>query len=150
MSVPGRATPASEQQHISAGRAIRLKIDEHQSSPDEPLAGDLTQPDLTTSPLRADGQAPAMGFMFMFKQPQETAAPVNFTPAVATVPATGFTVNVWVRNPTTGRWGSSAQFSVPYDAWFSTFDTNGGDLYWQIAFASVASGNYIDVEVVEL
>lgn len=79
-----------------------------------------TAPHITLSPTAPSAQ-PTTGFLFMLKAP--TAGP-----------ATGpFTVTPWVRDPTTGFWGSGlANTGVSYGDLFSCFDVDAADLYWQV------------------
>jgi hypothetical protein len=143
-----------DDQRQSAGHVQRLLVTNALSSPpnvhvDEPRS--YTDPDVVTSPLRADGQAPATGLSFMF-----TSDGVSDDTAGLEATTAGFTVTVWIRNPITGHWGKTAPISLRLNEWAVTFDTNGGDLYFQFDPLSFLNGDlggmhaYLDVHVVEL
>jgi hypothetical protein len=154
------STESVEQQRSSAGRVERIPVSDglyrqllggpadppsHNAAPSS-----TTDPDIVTSPLRADGLAPCTGLMFMIGVGDTPFTPVN--------PA-GFVVTVWIRNPITRTWGDSTPIQVPVNRWVKTFDFNGGDLYFQFAPADftprvglgAAGVSYqVDVHLVEL
>jgi hypothetical protein len=153
-----------EQQRASAGRVFKVLTATHANPPTDPTwvpavgltpasTTPATTPDVTTSPLRADGSAPCSGLMFMLKNPSIGV----FYGALPEAPE-GFIVTVYVRNPVTDQWGSTGEIQIPYDEWWRTFDFNGGDLYFQIGGVAVppvgAVGinrpSAVDVHLVEL
>jgi len=154
-----------DQQHSSAGRAIGIRVSgntapaptlDHAKPPtDLSVSSDggagATEPDIVTSPLRADGQAPCTGFMLMLKS---VGGLVLGFPALVPATAAGFTMTIWVRNPVTRQWGKTASFSILYDTWMRSFDFNGGDLYFQVDVASTTLAanafGFMDIHVVEL
>jgi hypothetical protein len=148
--------PIEEQQHTSAGRTIRLDVDPHAVAPVDPIvlgtAGPVIQagtpPDFVTSPMRADGLTPTSGVMFTLKSP---ANGIPGQPAAEAIDPAGFLVTVWVRDSVTRNWAATSQIQVPYDEWVSSFDFNGGDLYFQLGGVdNTGVGAIIDIIVVEL
>lgn len=131
-------TAKTEQQATSAGRAVRIQTATHAAAPTDGAGG--TSPDIVTSPVTPGG-LPMTGLMLLLKAPTFGAA--------ATSVAAGFQVVIWIRNPITYQWGATAQFQTPVDTWFSTFDFDGGELYFQIVAASVTGAGGIDISVVE-
>jgi hypothetical protein len=158
------STPSVEQQRSSAGRTERIHILENDAVPqasqhlnppvNPPGTGlaPMTDPDMATSPMRADGLAPTTGLAIAIHKP---LAAVHGTTGLEPTTAAGFTLTVWVRDPVTRWWAKTTPFSIPYGQWFRTFDLNGGDLYFQFdvsTFAAAGPGmtGAIDVTVVEL
>jgi hypothetical protein len=148
------ATPPLEHGHTSAGRILRFNMSDHQLPPVNPVvastAGPVisalpTRPDIVTSPLRADGQTPTTGLMFMLTALVGAGSESSAEPT----DPDGFIVTVWVRNPVNAQWGDTQAIQVPFGEWVRTFDFNGGDLYFQFAGFDDAS-NFLDLHLVEL
>jgi hypothetical protein len=59
-------------------------------------------------------------------------------------------VNVWIRDPSTRRWGLALTTQVPLRKWFTTHDFNGGDLYFQITGSADDANSRAVVHLVEL
>jgi hypothetical protein len=123
---------ATEKQHTSTARPVLIIFHTHANPPadDTPDGGEdpSTEPDISTSPLRADGLDVAKGFAFMI-----TSGPTSNTLAAPPAAPAGYTVKVWIREPVTRRWGLALSDSVPLRKWVSTHLFNGGDLYFQIS-----------------
>jgi hypothetical protein len=132
------STDSFDQQRTSAGRVTRIQSAFHH----DPPAAD-TEPDVVTSPVRADGLLPTTGIMVCLKLP-------TLAPAAAPATTDGFDVTIWIRNPATLQWGDTVTFQTPGDQWLRTFDFNGGDLYFQIDQATIDTDGAMDWQVVEL
>jgi len=130
----------ADPEQLSAGHAIRITTAGHAAAPTDGSAG--TAPDYVSSPATPDGE-PTDAIMVALKSP---TAPAATTPATAL--SGGFTVTVWMRNPVTRQWGSTAAFSAAYDQWFVTGDIRGGELYFQIANVNAAGS--IDINILEV
>jgi hypothetical protein len=148
------STQPIEHQHTSAGRVIRLNMGLHEFAPVDPIVATTggpvvsaspTEPDIVTSPLRADGLVPTSGVMFLFKELVGAGSDGSAEPN----DPSGFLVTVWVRNPVNSQWGNTDPLRVPFNQWIRTFDFNGGDIYFQITDFDDAD-NFLDVHVVEL
>lgn len=127
----------TQQADLTTGRQFAITASARAAAP----TNKVTAPDFIMGPTSATGLK-TTGVMFMLQAPTAGAA-------VATVPATGFDVTLWIQNPVTGSWGSSETVSVPYAAMFSTFDFDAAALYVQIGAASVAVDGVIYVEMME-
>lgn len=67
----------------------------------------------------------------------------------ATAISAGFTVTLWLLNPVTLAWFSSASSSIPFGQAWVTFDFNASFLFFQIAAASVSVAGDVDFHVWE-
>jgi hypothetical protein len=122
-----------DRSNASGARMVYLRIEDHASPPYPdgtsttlPDLAQSTEPDVVTSPLRADGLGPCTGIMWMLQPP-----PTGYTAAQPVDPA-GFAVTVYLQDPVSRRWGRAGQVTAAYGVWYRTFDCNGGPLYWLI------------------
>lgn len=123
----------SDQADVSRGRVLRLSTAAVTAAPTD----GTTDPAMVMSSRTPTGLE-TTGLWIGLKAP---------TAGSATAGAGGFTVTVYVRNPTTGAWFSCSSTSMAYGQAFVTFDFNASELYFQITNVAVA-GN-VDVHVWE-
>jgi hypothetical protein len=147
---------ATEKQHTSAARPVLIVFHSHADppnddtpdgggDPDDSSSPPPTDPDISTSPMRADGLAEATGFAFMLQ-----SGPSSDTLAAPPSAPAGYVVKVWIRDPVTRRWGLALSTQIPLRKWFSTHDYNGGDLYFQITGSTDDTNSRAVVHLVEL
>lgn len=129
----------------SRAKTFRIHTSNHAAAPVDGAIGATpapTEPDIVTGLHLPGTRIETRGVMFMFK------APTDATVAVAI--AAGFTVTPWVRDPGTREWADSASVSVPFNRWIVSNDFNGGELFFQIAAASVVTPGAINVRIREV
>jgi len=108
------------------------------TAPVDGLGTTGTVPDVAMSPFTAS-KMPTTGLALMLH------APVSNTPATPNVG--GFTVQVWLRDPHTGFWGSFASVTIDYRQTFVTFDIDAGELFFEVTGVAVAGT--IDIGIAE-
>lgn len=124
----------ADEEITSAARLVRVQTATHLVAP----VDGTTVPDVVTSPVNVAG-APTSGLQLMIKAPTFGTA--------ATFTGAGFTVTVYVRNPVTKQWGSTAAFTMAFGEWWATGDFEGGELFFLLGAVNVAGG--IDFHVLE-
>lgn len=153
MSTPVAPT---EQSRAAAGRVVRLFSFPAGSTTIYPLPSGsfnhanapttTVSPDIATSPLRADGQGPCNGWMWMVTPKTAGTGPA----AQPLAPATAYGITPWVRNPITKQWGKTTRTVADFFQWYRTFGCNGGELWFQFDTVDPDVSGAADIHIVEL
>jgi hypothetical protein len=128
-------------------KIVRIQTSSHAAGPTDGAINTGTEPDVTTdiyvvNPVRSPQPIQTEEIMYMLKAPASG-------PIAAVAVAAGFQVMVWVRDRGSRQWGQTTLFTVAYGQWVVTGDFNGGELFFQIVAASVATAGAIEIHVLE-
>lgn len=125
-----------DQAKITKARVIRIDTSLAMSAPTT-----ASEPHVTLSPVTPTG-TPTMGFFVGITEPT-----VETPPALE---AGNLGIVVWIRDPTTKQWFSSATSVVQYGEAWVCYDVNAADLFFQFAAGYIATAGILHFHVGEL
>ena len=130
-----------DQSKLMKARVVRIRA--HVDDAANPPVDGTTEPHITLSPNTPQG-TPTMGFFLGLKAPTVETAP--------TLIGTTIGIIVWIRNPVTKQWFSSAEVVVEYGQAFVCFDVGAAEIFFYAdpAFYQIEFGGVFHVHVGEL
>jgi hypothetical protein len=107
------------------GKKVLLATATHAAAPTDGNGSGVggTSPDVITDVYVFPGGPFTSSIAVMVRAPASGAAVAN---------TGGFSITVWVRDPGTNYWGTTAAFSAADKDVMGTGDFNGGELYFQV------------------